>query len=219
MNKFLAALNPLTLTLRFARSATQRFVTALPWKLVITAAAALFVAAVALAGIYTLTEPLNAARQIAASLRGGAPNMPARRAECIPASAAVTDGHYTAQAQQIISDIPPDATITTATAYLLYRLSHQDQPWQPTWDEWLNYLREHAVSPTASDIDIAQTVDPTTDYTAYLVPARATAIDLAIGGPVTADKKQLTTLAKQIYTECRRADEQRKSALANEGTP
>lgn len=218
MIRILATLNPLTLALKLARRTTQHLFTAVRWKLLLTTALTLTAALVALAGIYTLTEPLNAARQIAASLRGGAPNMPAQRAECVSASTAIIDGQYSPQAQQIIAAIPPDATITTATAYLLYRLSHQDQPWQPTWEEWQNYLRDHAIAPTASDIDIAQTVDPQTDYTPYLVPARATAIDLAIGGPVTASKKQIASLANQIYTDCRHADEQRKFHLSDERT-
>lgn len=208
----LATLNPLTLALRLARSAAQRLFTAIRWKLILTATLAAATALVALAGIYTLTAPLDTARQLAASLRGGAPKTPTHRAHCIPDSPAVVDGHFTAQARQAVSDIPPDATITPATAYLLYRWSHQNQPWQPNWDHWNNYLRNHLIRPTASDIDIAESVDPKTDYTPYLVPARSTAIDLSIGGPVITDKKQIKALADQIYRDCRRNNEQHKNA-------
>jgi hypothetical protein len=203
MVKFLATLNPLTLALRLARSAAQRLFTPVRWKLVLTAALATVAALVALAGIYSLTAPLDAARQLAVSLRGGAPKMPAQRAYCIPDSPAVVDGHFTVRARQAVSDIPPDTTITPATAYLLYRWSHQSQPWQPTWDDWNSYLRDHLIRPTASDIDIAESVDPKTDYTPYLVAARSTTIDLSIGGPVVADKKQIEALADQIYQDCR----------------
>jgi hypothetical protein len=201
MIKFLATLNPLTL--RLARSAAQSLFTAMRWKLVLTAALATAAALVALAGIYTLTAPLDTARQLAASLRGGPPKMPAQRAHCVPDSPAVVDGHFTAQARQAVSDIPPDVTITPATAYLLYRWSHQGQRWQPTWDDWNSYLRDHLIRPTASDLEIAESVDPKTDYTPYIVAARSTTIDLSIGGPVVADRKQIEALADQIYRDCR----------------
>jgi hypothetical protein len=203
MVKSLATLNPLTLALRLARSAAQRLFAAIQWKLILPITLAAAAALVALAGIYTLTAPLDTARQLAASLRGGAPKMTAQRTHCIPDSPAIADGHLTAQARQAVSDIPPDTTITPATAYLLYRWSHQDQPWQPTWNDWNNYLHNHLIRPTASDIDIAQSVDPKTDYTPYLVAARSTAIDLSIGGPVAADRKQIDALADQIYRDCR----------------
>lgn len=164
----------------------------------------------ALAGIYTITAPLDTARQLASYLRGGAPNMSAQRAECLSASLAVSDGRYNPEAQRIISEIPPNATITPATAYLLYRWSHLQDLWQPSWQEWGSYLHDHMISPTASDIEIAQSVDPQTDYTPYLVPARSAAIDLASGGPVVADKKQLHALALEVYDECRRRDEEEK---------
>lgn len=219
MIKLLITLNPLKLALRLGRGATQRLLTVLKWKVILTTTVVGAVALVILAGIYTLTAPLDAAQQLAASLRGGAPNMPASHTRCIPTSPAVIDGQYSPHAQQIISEIPPNATIAPATGYLLYRWSHQDQPWQPSWDEWVIFLHDHDVTPTATDIDIAQTVDPQTDYTPYLVPARSTTIDLSIGGAVVADKKQIERLATQIYDECRRSDDQLKSALNSTERP
>lgn len=212
MIKFLTTLNPLTLALRLGRGAAQRLFTVLKWKVILIATVVGAVALVMLAGIYTLTAPLDAAQQLSASLRGGAPNLPAGHRRCIPGSSAVIDGQYSPHAQQIISEIPPNATIAPATAYLLYRWSHQDQPWQPSWDEWATFLHDHDVTRTATDIDIAQTVDPQTDYTPYLVPARSTTIDLSIGGAVVADKRQIERLATQIYDDCRRSDEQLKTA-------
>ncbi|MEE3755282.1 hypothetical protein [Mycobacterium intracellulare] len=211
MIKFLTTLNPLTLTLRLGRGAVQQLFKTLRWKLILTAVVAAAVALATLAGIYTLTAPLDAARELAASLRGGAPNMPPSRSACIPNSPAVIDGHYTPEAQRIVSDIPPNATINPATAYLLYRWSHQDQPWKPSWDEWDGYLHDHQIGPTASDIDIAESVDPRADYTPYLVAARSTTVALAAGGPIAADKKQIAAMAYQVYRDCRRSDEQRKA--------
>lgn len=216
--KLLATLNPLTLTLRFGRGAVQRLFKTLRWKVVLTTAVVAAVALATLAGIYTLTAPLDAARELAASLRGGAPNLPASRTACIPDSPAVTDGHYTPEAQRIVADIPPNATIKPATAYLLYRWSHQDQPWQPNWDEWEGYLHDHSIGPTASDIEIAESVDPQADYTPYLVAARSTTVALAAGGPIAADKKQIASMADQVYRACRRSDEQRKATASTEPT-
>ncbi|MBU8820891.1 hypothetical protein KL864_34055 [Mycolicibacterium goodii] len=212
MNRLLSALNPISLALRLGRGAAAKVFTVLRWKLILATAVAAAAALVALAGVYTITAPLGTARQLAAHLRGGAPNMPAHRYDCLPTSAAVTGGRYSPDAQATISQIPPNATIASASAYLLYRWSHLQENWQPSWREWEIYLHEHLISPTASDIEIAQTVDPATDYTPYLVPARSTVVDLASGGPVVASRKQLQTLAEQVYNECRRKDEDPRSS-------
>lgn len=211
MNRLLATLNPLTLALRLGRGAAVRLFVVLRFKLLLSVAIPFAAALVALAAIYTVTAPLDAARQLAAHLRGGAPNLPAHRAECLSGSTAVVDGRFTPEAQKIITEIPPNATIMPASAYLLYRWSHVQDLWQPAWQEWDSYLRDHMIRPTASDIEIAQSVDPQTDYTPFLVAARSTAIDLASGGPVVTDKKQAQGLAVEVYDECRRRDKEEKA--------
>lgn len=209
MNRLLAALNPLALALRFGRGAVGA-IASVRLKVVLVAGAAAAVPIVALAAVYTMTAPMTLAKSFAASLRGGAPDLPPDRAACIPASSAVEAGRYTAVAQEAIGQIPSNVTIAPATAFLLFRWSHTgEEDWRPTWAEWEGVLAEHAVSSTASDIEIAQTVDPAIDYTLYLVPARSTTIGLSFNGPVVADKRQLSELADQIYRTCQQEAEQR----------
>lgn len=206
--------NPMTLTLRAGRGALRRLFAVLRWKLILSVGLAASCVLVLLAGIYVVTAPLSVARGFATFLRGGAADIPAHVVECIPDSGAVHAGRYTAPAERIVSEIPQDATIAPATAFLLYRWSHiGDQgQWQPTWNEWQSHLNARMIRATASDIDIAQSVDPEMDYRPYLVPARATTIGLSISGSVVAGKRQIEDVAQQIYQECKRRDEQRRSA-------
>lgn len=202
----LARLNPLTWTLRVSRRLVTTAITA-PIKPVLLVGAIVVGCTVAGAGLYIMYAPIDTALAFAKALQGGAPNLPASRAACIPDSPAVRDGRYVPAAQRVIDQIPPNATITSTTAYLLYRLSHLHQGWQPTWDEWSAYLTDRAITKTASDTDIALSVDPHTDYSPYLVPSRSTAIELAVQGPVVADKRQLANLADQIYRTCEQTAE------------
>lgn len=201
--------NPMSLTLR---AALRRLFAGLRFKLILSAAIAAGCALALLAGIYVLTAPLSVARGFANFLRGGGTDLPARVVECIPESSAVNAGRYTTAAERIIAEIPQDATISPATAFLLYRWSHINEPgqWQPTWNQWQDYLNAQAIQPTATDIDIAQSVDPELDYTPYLVPARSTTIGLSISGSVVAGKRQIEDIATQVYQECKDRDEQRR---------
>lgn len=215
--RFLTAANPLTLTLALSRAALRHLFAVTHVKLILTAAVGATVVLVVLAGVYMLSAPLILARDFAQFLRGGALDLPAHVAACIPDSAAVHAGRYTESGEQIVAEIPQNATIAPATAFLLYRWSHIGDRWQPTWTRWEAHLGAQKISATASDIEIAQSVDPETDYTPYLVPARSTTIGLSIAGPVVAGKRQIEDIANQIYRECQRRDDQRRAAAGAPG--
>lgn len=153
--------------------------------------------------IYTVTVPVSYARQLAAAMGGGAPDLPESKRACLQSSAALTAaGTYTEPAAAAVSQIPPGATITRASAWLLYKFSHPQDPWPTDWAEWITKIKDRGIADTADDTEIALTIDPQTDYSSHLPAARATTIGLAINGAVTATKRQVTDLAEKIYRQC-----------------
>lgn len=125
-----------------------------------------------------------------------------------PASAQLdpldADGRPTSQTLEIIAQVPAGAELDTATAWILFRLAH---PYEADHADYRVFndaytATRSAMSANAAPLDVVATMDPTADYSPFLLIAQAATYRLVRQGSVTASDAQIHALIAALGATC-----------------
>ena len=114
------------------------------------------------------------------------------------------DGRPTQQTLQIVAQVPADAELDTATAWILFRLAHPDEidhaDYRAFGDAYTS--TRAAMSPNATPLDVVSTMDPSADYSPFLLIAQAATYRLVRQGSVAASEAQIHALIAALGATC-----------------
>lgn len=114
------------------------------------------------------------------------------------------EGRPTQQTLEIVAQVPADGDLDTATAWILFRLAHPDEVDHANYRVFADAYTSTrvAMSPNATPLDVVATMDPSADYSPYLLIAQAATYRLVRQGSVTASEAQIHALIAALGATC-----------------